>query len=332
MADPSSGAHPERPIDELSAEYLRSRGLDIRDARELGGGVSNIVLWAELPGETLVFKQSLPKLRVAEEWLYDQRRIFNERRCMEWLETALPGRAPRVRFRDDENFIFGMSAAPEGGRNWKTALLDGDADVETARSAGAMLGEMHARAAAEPALADEFGDSDLFIQGRIDPYHRFTARAHPDLAPLIDAEVARMLSHRVTLVHGDYSPKNLIAYSGPPAEVMMLDFEVAHWGDPAFDTAFCLAHLLLTAIHFPARRSDYLAVAQAYCQGYGDGPAREADTLAELGCLLLARIDGKSKEDYIATEDERAEARHLARWLLVSRPSVLGELWEKLES
>jgi 5-methylthioribose kinase len=176
-----------------------------------------------------------------------------------------------------------------------------------------------------------FGDTELFIQGRIDPYHRFTARAHPDLAPLIEAEVERMLGHRLALVHGDYSPKNLIVYGGPPAHVLMLDFEVAHWGDPAFDVAFCLAHLLLTAIHLPSRRREYLEVASAYCRGYQGGLARERDILAELGCLLLARIDGKSKEDYITTGEEREEARLLARWLLTEQPGQLGALWARMD-
>src|SRR5215510_8996231 len=115
-------------VTELSVDYLRNRGLRIMRAEELGGGVSNVVLSVETPQERLVFKQSLPKLRVADEWLFDQTRIINERRCMEWLSKHVPGSAPEVRFHDDENFIFAMSFPPEGGRLWKSALLEGDTD------------------------------------------------------------------------------------------------------------------------------------------------------------------------------------------------------------
>ncbi len=310
----------------LDTGYLRAHGFDVREAVELGGGVSNIVLDVQTSNEHLVFKQSLSKLRVAEEWLFDQKRIINERRCMQLLSDLIPGSTPEVRFHDDENFIYGMTYVPDGGQLWKTALLEGDTDPMTAGRVGALLADMHRRAAADPRAREWFIDQNVFIEGRIDPYHRFTARAHPDLAPLIHAEVDRMLAHRVTLVHGDYSPKNLFAY---PDKVMMLDFEVAHWGDPAFDVAFCLTHLILKVIHFPSRKDEYLRVAQAYWHGYGD-PSVEENTIRELGCLLLARIDGKSKEDYIKEEQEKDTARNLACWLIQSPPQSLESVWEKL--
>jgi 5-methylthioribose kinase len=162
------------------------------------------------------------------------------------------------------------------------------------------------------------------VQGRIDPYHRFTAARHPDLAPAIHAEAARMLAHRETLVHGDYSPKNLFAY---PDRVLMIDFEVAHWGDPAFDAAFCLTHLLLKVIHFPDQRREYLGAARAFAEGYAGGTETERHTVRELGCLLLARIDGKSKKDYTTAEAEKEHARLLARRLFLSPPGSLADVW-----
>ncbi len=314
-------------VEELSQRYLEGHGFDVRQSSELGGGVSNIVLLAETDSGCLVFKQSLPRLRVPEEWLFDQRRILNERRCMELLGDLLPGCAPAVRFHDDENFIFGMTCAPSGGKLWKAALLAGDADPNAGAMVGSLLGEMHRRAATDSRARQWFSDQNVFIEGRVDPYHRKVAQVHPDLAPAINAEVDRMLAHRVTLVHGDYSPKNLFLYSD---RVLMLDFEVAHWGDPAFDVAFCLTHLLLTAIHFPGRRMDYLKVAGAYWQAYEGNPEVESNTVRELGCLLLARIDGKSKEDYITMEEEKTEAREIARWLILHPPASLDAVWERL--
>jgi aminoglycoside phosphotransferase (APT) family kinase protein len=321
------------PIEALTATYLEGKGFQVRKAEELGGGVSNVVLRVETDEECLVFKQSLPKLRVAEEWLFDQKRIINERRCMEILGDLTPGAAPKVRFHDDENFIFGMTCAPSGGVLWKKALLDGDTDPCVAERVGALLAEMHQRAAMDARARQWFAANEVFIQGRIDPYHRKVAQVHPDLAALIDAEVERMLAHRVTLVHGDYSPKNLFVY---PDRVLMLDFEVAHWGDPAFDVAFCLTHLLLKVIHFPARRGEYLRVAQSYWRGYSSvseprpEKAIESNTIRELGCLMLARIDGKSKEDYITNQEEKEEARGIARWLITSPPTNLNAIWERM--
>lgn len=313
-------------IEELSARYVAARGFAPSATRELGGGVSNIVLQAETEKGCLVFKQPLARLRVSEEWLFDRRRVVNERRCMELLNEILPGAAPEVRFADDENFVLAMTCAPPGGREWKKALLAGEADTAAAERAGALLGQMHRRAAARAGVRELFSDWEVFRQGRIDPYHRRVMEAHPDLAGWIGAEIARLEAHRATLVHGDYSPKNLFIY---PDRVLMLDFEVAHWGDPAFDVAFCLAHLLLTAIHLADRRREYTEVARAFWRGYGD-ESLAVNTLRELACLLLARVDGKSKEDYITLEREKNEARELARWIIREEPRTLDALWERL--
>jgi 5-methylthioribose kinase len=323
---------------ELTAEnaltYLRERRRVPADApvtvEALGGGISNVVLKVSWPGDGFVLKQSLPKLRVADDWPFDQSRIFVERDCMALLGELLPaGSVPSVRFSEDADYAFAMSCAPAGGVVWKDALLRGVIDLDAARRAGTLLAEMHSRAAADSRVPARFADQTGFLQGRIDPYHRTTAKAHPDLAPLIEAEVQRMLRTRITLVHGDYSPKNLFAY---PDHMLMLDFEVAHYGDPAFDTAFCLNHLILKAIAFPPRAARYLEAARSFWKAYLDrltpglDPAIEAMTVQELGCLLLARIDGKSKVEYITDEPTRATVRAAALHVLFSQDMALDPI------
>lgn len=322
------------------AEYLKREGVIAPEtpveATALGWGISNIVLKVNLPDECQVIKQSLPQLRVKDEWLFDQSRIIIEHRCMTLMHKLLPpGHVPVVRFADDTNFIFGMSCVPEGGVLWKEALMRGEVDLKAAGYAGKLLADWHVQAQHNPEVLENFSDNTNFIQGRVDPYHRTTARAQPELAPLINAEVERMLATRQTLVHGDYSPKNLFVY---PDRVMTIDMEVAHYGDPAFDTAFCLNHLLLKAIKFAERHGDYLAAARAFWEAYaaqaGHFPDVEAHTVRELGCLLLARIDGKSKIEYITDEPTRDFVRTLARDILESNESrldvILGLLAERL--
>lgn len=319
---------------ENAHEYLLARGLVPAEAQAviepLGGGISNLVMQVSLPDDCFVFKQSLPKLRVKEDWPFDQARIFIERDCMALLGDLLPpGSVPRVRFWDDENFIFGMSCAPPGGILWKRALLDGQIDLTTAERAGVLLADLHNRAAADPRVRTRFAGHPNFIQGRVDPYHWTTAKAHPDLAHLIEAEVQRMLHTRLTLVHGDYSPKNIFVY---PDHLLLLDFEVAHYGDPAFDTAFCLNHLILKAIKYPERGARYLMAGRTFWRAYAarlslaTDPPIEATTIRELGCLLLARIDGKSKIEYIADEPTRDLARRLARDILTGSETRLDSL------
>src|SRR3954454_12708601 len=100
------------------ASYLRDLGVAPAGApvtvRALSGGVSNVVLLAEWGGGGVVVKQSLARLRVAVEWLFDRSRIFIERDCLEVLGELLPGAAPAVVFADDAQFAFGMTVAPPG--------------------------------------------------------------------------------------------------------------------------------------------------------------------------------------------------------------------------
>jgi 5-methylthioribose kinase len=320
--------------------YLRGRGLIPDGARfeveELGWGISNVVLRATIDDDCIVVKQSLPELRVAEEWRFDRSRIVVERTCMAYLNELLPtGCVPEVRFADDDNFLFGMSCAPPGGRLWKEELLAGRIDLRAAEHAGRLLAEIHRRAALDRRARELFVDRSVLIQGRIDPYHRTAAVRNPRLAPLIEAEVERLLGEQKTLVLGDYSPKNIFVYRD---HALTLDLEVAHFGDPAFDTAFCLTHLFLKAFAFPERASAYARVAQTFWETYAHsvgsaaGPIErvEAHTVRELGCLLLARIDGKSKIEYVTGDRTKETIRKRAREILLGNEQRLEPLIERI--
>lgn len=265
-----------------------AQGVDVR-VRPLGGGISNTVLLAEWEGGGVVVKQPLAELAVDDVWEFDRDRVFVERDCMALLSERLPGTAPGVVFTDAERFIFGMTVAPAGGVMWKEEHDAGVVDPSRTEFAARLLARMHAATAGDARAAARFAAQWPLVQGRVDPYHRTAAEKHPDLADRIEEEVSRLLATRRCLVHGDFSPKNLIAYRD---HMLMLDFEVAHWGDPAFDVAFVLALILLDGMRHGS--DAYFAEARRFWDVY-DGPAVEEDVVAELGCIVLARIDGKSR-------------------------------------
>ena len=97
---------------------------------------------------------------------------------------------------------------------------------------------------------------------------------------------------------------------------------VAWWGDPAFDLAFCLNHLLLKCLWTPSARARFLACFDALVAAYRAGITWEpADALEGraarlLPGLFLARVDGKSPVEYITTEIDRNHVRRAARKLL----------------
>jgi aminoglycoside phosphotransferase (APT) family kinase protein len=303
-------------------------------ARALSGGISNVVLAVSWDGGRAVLKQSLPRLRVATEWTFDRGRIRNERRCMELLGELLPeGTVPAVLAHDDERFLFVMSHAPDGGHVWKDDLLAGHVDLPTAARAGELLGTIHRRTAGDAAVAAAFADQTPLIQGRVDPYHRTAAAANPDLAGVVLAEVDRLLATRTALVLGDWSPKNLLAY---PDHVLALDFEVAHLGDPAFDVAFLLTHLVLKGVHRPQDRAALRRAATAFLDAYmsvaGAAAPDDGAVVAELGCLLLARVDGKSPAEYLTGEIATGRVRSMARDLLLGGGRRLDPVLDHLFS
>ncbi|MCK9878869.1 aminoglycoside phosphotransferase family protein [Frankia sp. Ag45/Mut15] len=322
------------------ARHLVSRGLaasplDV-EVRELAGGVSNDVVAVRAPGLDAVVKRALGRLRVAEEWLADPARIDTEGRALRLAGRLVPGAVPAVLDLADGYLV--IERAPDPWRTWKQDLLAGTAQVTVADQLGRALGRWQTATARAADVAAGFEDVTAFDQLRVDPFHRTVARRHPDLAGPIHQTIESMAADRRCLVHGDYTPKNVLV--GPAATgLWVIDWEVAHFGDPTFDPAWTVGHLLLKSIHRPASASAYAAAARAFLAGldaerlngvaHGGVPLDAAQLIRQTGCLLLARVDGKSPAEYL-TAAGRARTRALGRGMLVDPPATLTDTWERL--
>jgi 5-methylthioribose kinase len=290
------------------------------DARfdELGGGVSNKVIRVEGPAFRAVLKQSLGKLRVEQEWLADRERIFREAAAMRWVEGRLHGgRAPKVLWEDRENFAIAMESAPAGAEMWKNRLFGGEFDPTCAGTAGRMLGSLIGASCNDSEARRIFGDRTVFRQLRIDPYYRFTADIAPECADYFYDLIGRSDARQVSLVHGDWSPKNLLVSN---EGVWAIDWEAIHFGDPSFDAGFLLNHLLLKSIAMPQHRAALAHLAEVFTAALAEElPAGaewvEAAALEHLPALLLARVDGKSPAEYLDA-GMRDRARSLAKGLM----------------
>jgi 5-methylthioribose kinase len=314
--------------------YLASRGLiqDEREVtiRELGGGVSNVVLlieWWDQSERRWVAKQSLEKLRVKDDWRSQRERIFREAEAIQALGPLLgDGVLPQVISIDRDKYFYIMTAAPASSVVWKDSLLRGEVDLAVAREAGMLLSRTITGSRADSSFGERFADRTVFDQLRIDPYYRTTAARHPDVHPALARLIQDSWEIRTSIVHGDYSPKNMLVRDG---KIFLIDFEVVHWGDPAFDAGFLLNHLLLKAFHQPQLMSVYLEAAREFWNGLvaGLGPEQiedfEAMTMRHLGGLMLARIDGKSPVEYIRDEATRNRVRRVAKRILHEQPREL---------
>ncbi len=317
-----------------AAPYLSTRGYDGASLRvtPLGGGVSNTVLLVE-GGETrLVLKQSLAKLRVEMDWFSERERIFRECSALREIGPFLEaGSVPEVIFEDRDNRLFAMSAAPAGARSWKSILMEGAAREGTAAAIGRMLASMISLSRSNARLEAAFGDQTVFGQLRLDPYYITTASRHSDLAPHFSRLIAQCAERRFSLVHGDWSPKNFLVDGD---SVMAIDFEVIHYGDPSFDVAFFVNHLLLKSFHLPRWAGRFARLADRFWSVIAEALPEEARWLEEsavrhLGGLLLARIDGKSPAEYVREEAVKRQVRSFARELILNPPGALAGVFER---
>lgn len=315
------------------AEALRRLNLPGASIGErLTGGVSSDIWRIGLPTGPICVKRALPKLRVAADWRAPVERNTYEAR---WMRHA--GRfAPKLLGQDEQSGALAMEFLPSDRYTlWKEQLRDGDADPDFAASIAAALAGIHAKTAADPTIAAEFPTDAIFYDIRLEPYLAATGRAHPDLSDRLLALIATTQVNRKALIHGDVSPKNILR--GPDGPVF-LDAECAWWGDPAFDIAFCLNHLLLKCLWTPAARDGFLAcfdaMATTYLQGtiWESPEALEHRAAALLAGLLLARVDGKSPVEYLVDPAQKDRVRRVARALLIDPPSRLATIraaWHK---
>jgi len=308
--------------------FLCERGLlpPGRAARftPLAGGVSSDIWRVDLAGaDSICVKRALAKLKVAADWFAPVSRNAFEWAWIEFAARHVPDAVPTPLVHDEAAGLFAMSyLAPEDYPVWKQQLLAGTVNVDTAAAVGWVLATLHLASAHDGALARTFDSGWNFHALRLEPYLLATAQRHPDLAAALEALVERTANTRIALVHGDVSPKNILV--GPRGPVF-LDAECAWYGDPAFDIAFCLNHLLLKCLvrprERPALRRAFAAFVDEYFRAatFESRVALEARAASLLPALFLARVDGKSPVEYLTTERDRDRVRAVAV-PLIARP------------
>ncbi|HEX8914086.1 MAG TPA: phosphotransferase, partial [Humisphaera sp.] len=246
-----------------------------------------------------------------------------------WLpELAPPGSVPSLVFEDPLNHLLAMQAVPQPHENWKTLLLAGHVEPDHVRQFGELLAAVHRRSVDR---ADElrpvFADRCYFESLRLEPYYAYTATQVPEAADFLAALSSDTTARALCVVHGDYSPKNVLVHAG---RLVLLDHEVIHWGDPAFDVGFAMAHFLGKAHHLAEHRAAFVDAAKLYWRTYFKGVGGAAFDAAlepmsvrhSLGCSL-ARVAGRSPLEYLGAEER--ERQRMAVVALMRDPPATVE-------
>ena len=311
--------------------FLRKHGLagpgENPPAVALAGGVSSDIWRVDLASGPVAVKRALPRLRVAQVWEAPVERNRYEKR---WLETAngiVPGIAPKILAADDAGF-FAMEYLGDLPL-WKAELRDGRADPDFAAEVGRRLARIHSATSGRKDIAAAFATDANFHAIRLEPYLLASGRKNADVEKQLIELQKRTAQIKVALVHGDVSPKNiLVGKEGP----ILLDAECACYGDPAFDLAVCLNHMLLKCVWVPAFSKSYLScfdfLSRAYLENttWEDSKAIEGRVATLLPGLMLARIDGKSPVEYLTRDSDKERVRSVAKKLLLHPPQTLAEV------
>lgn len=325
-------------LEQLCRALMESLGLCSQDAvtsvRPLTGGVASDIAAVTFIGRTVCAKFALAKLKVAEDWFAP---VHRGRAEYAWLQAAAavePHSVPALLGWSERENGFAMEFVSGADIYlWKDALLQAAPIRGEAAAVATVLGRLHAASTTSDFDRSPFNNSVDFDQLRLDPYLRFTAGRHPDLAQPMLEMAERLLHDSTALVHGDVSPKNILFRNEQP---IILDAECATMGDPAFDVAFCLNHLLLKSYHMPAQQTALRTEAAAFWAAYAQhvtwepAVALEARVAALLPMLMLARVDGKSPVEYLDAA-ARTEVRAAAHALIADPATDLACLRNRLK-
>ncbi|MDR2390329.1 MAG: phosphotransferase [Planctomycetota bacterium] len=284
-----------------------------------GGGVSCTVAFVQAGDRAMIVKQALAKLKVKENWQCDPNRMNIEMKSNAVYHRLVPDSAPAVYFYDHDNYVFGREAAPERCTMWKNDLLGGLLDFAVAGKAIRALSAVHNACAGDSQMRIDFGDKAIFHDLRISPYIKFVMEKNRAIVPFAEPIVDALMNSSITLVHGDFSPKNIMVDN---RRIYILDFEVAHYGHPAFDLAFFSNHFLLKAVKNRQWAASYLDMLRYMLDIYYaemafmDRAELESVYVRLLALLFIARVDGKSPAEYITETNDKDLIRSLSAAIL----------------
>jgi len=295
----------------------------------LRGGVSNKTILYEGQESSMVVKQALKKLRTESPWYSNPERLKVEADALDWLNSFLPDNTvPKRIFFDEKENILGMEAVPQPHNNLKELLLNGFKADDLIVKMGGLLGSIHTSGFKDDKAKDLFFDQIYFRNLRIEPYYEYSASQKPGLKEFFTDLIAGTLNNRHTVVHGDYSPKNILIKNN---KLVLLDHEVMHYGDPAFDVGFALTHFLSKANHF--NDPGLTRYASIFWSSYLTRLS-PPDALFEERCVhhtlacMMARIYGRSPLEYL-TATQRQRQSEITTKLMHEKLTTLPQLFKK---
>jgi 5-methylthioribose kinase len=308
------------------------------DVEPAGDGNINWVRRARSrAGASCVVKQARPHLERFPEYSAPTERIVCERSYYEIAAPLDPGGVcPDVLGFDEVDRVL-VLADLGGAERLDHALARGARVTSALEAVAELLGKVHAATRARD-LAGRFDNEGM---RRLHGDHVFVLPLRPNDFPLpgevrtrarelasdqtlvaiADACYARYLEPRGALVHGDVQGGNILLTARGPK---LLDAEISHVGDPAFDVGTLAAHVLLAGVGrgaLGAAREDVVSLWTAY-RRTNDRPPRFAEVARYAGLEVLRRTIGAARVAAVAEPGAALAALDLATRLIRTPPEA----------
>jgi 5-methylthioribose kinase len=309
-------------------EYLCSLGLaqpgEAVRVEPAGDGNINWVRRATVkasPPHSCVVKQARPALERFPQYQAPTERIVCEARYLEHVRTFdVDGVCPRVLHFDEPNRVLVLEDLGAAERLDHALARGGDASRALTVLA-AFLGHVHRETGGDAGLAQRFSNEPM---QRLHGDHIFalpyqandfalpprtaaraaTLRGDGALCARAERAYQRYLTPIGALIHGDVQAGNILL---PEGGVKLLDAEIAHVGDPAFDIGMLLAHALLPATAAGRAASVRGTVSrcwQVYAAAHGAPALPElTQVLSYAGLELLRRTIGAARVAAVADDE-----------------------------
>lgn len=300
---------------EFATKTLLSLVPDAKDitATTLSGGVSCDTIKVNWHNGSGVIKRALAQLRVPGTWEADVNRILAEGDAITMYHQLTPEFVPKLLGRNDDELAIMLELAPEDMSEWRLQMLEGIVIPTIGSELGKVLGIWHNKTTGvqlPPRI--ENGKKRLYDL-RAGAFYGGMAKIWPEYESLISSCAKELMESMECAVHGDFSPKNILA---GPSGTWVLDFEVTHKGAPVFDLAFMCAHLIIKSIHLEDQRDLLLETIVNFLNAYKEQRDEIPENLGHhVGIITAVRVVGISQVKYL-NDSAKVKVIEKARSLL----------------
>ena len=298
--------------------------------RKLAGGVSSEVYHVKTDKNDYCIKRSLKKLLVKKEWIVDTNRIKFEYYWLNHCRKILNKNIPKTyEFNNKKKYIVMEYLNNSKYKTLKELYFKKIINQNTTRLISKHLFKIHSKSNNYKTKKLFQGNSNNFNDLRLDPYFNEVGRVYPKYKKYIKILNKDYLINSKTLVHGDFSPKNILIGKN---KIVYLDAECCNFGDPVFDLVFFSNHLLIKSIFIKDKSKEfiksYITFYKEYLKNFNAKNYKlYINRIIKMTpIMMLARIDGKSPVEYINSNKIKNTIRNKSFLLLDNKINSLNDI------